>query len=208
MKFLAKIYHWLLSILAAAGMIGYIIAVTVQVFSRTFLPTVPSWTEEAARYLFIYSMAFGAGIVALKDEYARVDIVTSHFGPGLKKVYELAVCVLLLVFDVYLAVYSIPKFVFLKFRMVSTAMEIPMQMINFSVLLFVILQSIAFVLKIVFILTNVDVAGLLGSPKSDLEKIEQELGIGAGEIDGASPLRGQAAAFAGTSASCASEAAQ
>jgi hypothetical protein len=86
---------------------------------------------------------------------------------------------MLLAFDVYLAVYSIPKFVFLKFRMVSTAMEIPMQMINFSVLLFVILQSVAYVLRIFFILTGVDVAELLGSPESDLEKIEAELGIGA-----------------------------
>ena len=177
MKFLAKVYHWLLSFLSAAGMIGYIVAVTIQVFSRTFLPTVPSWTEEAARYLFIYSVAFGAGIVALKDEYARVDIVTSHFSGGFKKVYELAVCVLLLAFDIYLAVYSIPKFVFLKFRMVSTAMQIPMQMINFSILLFVILQSIAYVLKILFALTGVDAAKLLGGPSSELEKIEQELGI-------------------------------
>lgn len=183
MRFLAKIYHWLLSFLSTAGMIGYIAAVTVQVFSRTFLPTVPSWTEEAARYLFIYSVAFGAGIVALKDEYARVDILTSHFSTGFRKIYELAVCALLLAFDVYLAFYSIPKFVFLKFRMVSTAMEIPMQMINFSVLLFVILQSAAFVLKIVFILTDVDAGKLLGGAKSELEKIEAGLGIE--EIKGA-----------------------
>lgn len=177
MKILAKIYHWVLAVLAAAGMIGYIAAVVVQVFSRTFLPTVPSWTEEAARYLFIYSVAFGAGIVALKDEYARVDVLSSHFAPGFKKIYELAVCVLLLVFDIYLAVYSIPKFVFLKFRMVSTAMQIPMQMINFSVLLFVILQSAAYVMKIIFILMGVDVAKLLDGAKTELEKIEQELGI-------------------------------
>ncbi|MCR5347502.1 MAG: TRAP transporter small permease subunit [Fretibacterium sp.] len=177
MKILAKIYHWILSVLAAAGMIGYIAAVVVQVFSRTFLPTVPSWTEEAARYLFIYSVAFGAGVVALKDEYARVDILSSHFAPGFKKVYELAVCVLLLVFDVYLAVYSIPKFVFLRFRMVSTAMEIPMQMINFSVLLFVILQAVAFLLKICFILTGVEVSAVLGGARDELEKIEEELGI-------------------------------
>ena len=158
-------------------MIGYIAAVVVQVFSRTFLPTVPSWTEEAARYLFIYSVAFGAGIVALKDEYARVDILSSRFAPGFKKFYELAVCLLLLVFDVYLAFYSIPKFVFLKFRMVSTAMQIPMQFINFSVLLFVGLQSVAYALKIVFILTGVNVSKLLGGTDGELEKIEEELGI-------------------------------
>ena len=189
MKFLAKVYYWLLSFLSAAGMIGYIAAVVVQVFSRTFLPTVPSWTEEAARYLFIYSVAFGAGIVALKDEYARVDILTSRFNPSFKKVYEAAVCVLLLAFDVYLAIYSIPKFVFLKFRMLSTAMQIPMQAINFSILLFVILQAVAYSLKIFFILAGTDVAKMLGAPRDELEKIEEGLGIVPGEKDGASSLR-------------------
>ena len=58
MKILTKIYYWILSALAVVGMIGYIGAVVIQVFSRTFLPFVPSWTEEAARYLFIYSPLF------------------------------------------------------------------------------------------------------------------------------------------------------
>ncbi|MBR0205040.1 MAG: TRAP transporter small permease subunit, partial [Synergistaceae bacterium] len=77
MKVMAKIYYWILSASAVIGMIGYIVAVVIQVFARTFLPVVPSWTEEAARYLFIYSVALGAGIVVLKDEYARVDIFTA-----------------------------------------------------------------------------------------------------------------------------------
>ena len=103
LKILTKIYYWLLSCLAVVGMIGYIGAVVIQVFSRTFLPSVPSWTEEAARYLFIYSVAIGAGIVSMKDEYARVDILTAKFPAGLKKCYEILVCLILIVFDVYLA---------------------------------------------------------------------------------------------------------
>ncbi len=156
LKLFVRIYHWLLSVLAAAGMIGYIAAVVVQVFSRTFLPTVPAWTEEAARYLFIYSVAFGAGIVALKDEYAQVDIFTARLEKSDRGVHEFIICSVLLGFDVYLAFFAIPKFVFLKFRMVSTAMQIPMQMINFSVLLFAVLQAVAYALRIIFILMGVD----------------------------------------------------
>ena len=156
MKFLAKVYHWLLSFLSAAGMIGYIAAVAVQVFSRTFLPTVPSWTEEAARYLFIYSVAVGAGVVALKDEYARVDIFTARLSGDARQIYEIVCCFLLLAFDLYLIVHSIPKFVFLKFRMVSTAMQIPMQFINFSVLLFAVLQAVAYILNILFLSMGLD----------------------------------------------------
>ena len=167
MKILTKIYYWLLSCLAVVGMIGYIGAVVIQVFSRTFLPSVPSWTEEAARYLFIYSVAIGAGIVAMKDEYARVDILTAKLPAGFKKCYEILVCLILIVFDVYLAYYSIPKFVFLRFRMVSTAMQLPMQWINFSILLFVILQAVSYAVKIILLLFGTDTKDLLKSPEKE-----------------------------------------
>lgn len=166
-KILTKIYYWLLSSLAVVGMLGYIGAVVVQVFSRTFLPSVPSWTEEAARYLFIYSVAVGAGVVSMKDEYARVDILTSKFSEGFKKIYEIIVCLILIAFDVYLACYSIPKFVFLKFRMVSTAMQIPMQWINFSVLLFAVLQAVSYSVKIILLLFGTDTKDLLKSPEEE-----------------------------------------
>lgn len=167
MKILTKIYYWLISLLAVIGMLGYIAAVVVQVFSRTFLPVVPSWTEEAARYLFIYSVAVGAAAVSLKDEYARVDIFTSKFSAGFKKCYEILVCLILIAFDVYLAYYSVPKFVFLRFRMVSTAMQLPMQWINFSVLLFVILQAVSYAIKIILLLFGTDSKELLASPQEE-----------------------------------------
>lgn len=156
MKKLAKIYSGVLSVLAVVGMVGYIVSVVVQVFSRTFLPNTPTWTEEAARYLFIYSVAVAAGVVVLLDDYARVDVIFGRFKPGLRKVYDIAVTALLGVFCVFLAVYALPDFVFLKFRMVSTAMQIPMQYIYFSIMLFVILQAIACVMRIVLLAQGVD----------------------------------------------------
>ena len=156
MKKLAKIYSGVLSVLAVVGMIGYIVSVVVQVFSRTFLPNTPTWTEEAARYLFIYSVAVGAGIVVLLDDYARVDVIYGRFKPALRKAYDIVVTALLGVFSVFLAVYALPDFVFLKFRMVSTAMQIPMQYIYFSIMLFVVLQAIACVMRIVLLVQGVD----------------------------------------------------
>ena len=155
MKKLAKIYSGILSVLAVVGMIGYIVAVVVQVFSRTFLPSTPTWTEEAARYLFIYSVAVGAGIVVLLDDYARVDVIYGRFNPQVRKIYDIIVTAVLGVFSVFLAVYALPDFVFLKFRMVSTALQIPMQYIYFSIMLFVILQAIACVMRIVLLIQGV-----------------------------------------------------
>lgn len=154
MKLFTKIYSSLLSVLTVIGMLGYIISVCIQVFSRTFLPTVPSWTEEVARYLFVYSVAIGSGIVALKDDYARVDIVENKLNPTGKRIFRIACCVLMLALNVFLLIYSVPSFVFLKFRMVSTALQMPMQIVYFSVLVFVSLQIISIGARIIMLITN------------------------------------------------------
>lgn len=163
MKKLAKIYTGILSVLAVVGMIGYIVSVVVQVFSRTFLPNTPTWTEEAARYLFIYSVAVAAGVVVLLDDYARVDVIFGRFKPELRKTYDIIVTALLGVFCLYLAIFALPNFVFLinpatgtSVSMKSTAMLIPMQYIYFSIMLFVILQAIACVMRIVLLVQGVD----------------------------------------------------
>lgn len=174
MKTLTKIYSGILSVLAVVGMIGYIVSVVVQVFSRTFLPNTPTWTEEAARYLFIYSVAVGAGIVVLLDDYARVDIIYGRFKPELKKIYNIIVTAVLLAFNVFMAVYVLPNFVFLKFRMVSTAMQIPMQYIYFSIMLFVILQAVACVLRICLLIANVDWKAEV-TPHVDEDELAKEI---------------------------------
>ena len=54
-----KGYKDVMTYIGILGLIGFIVSVMIQVIARTFLPTAPNWTEEAARYLFIYMVAFG-----------------------------------------------------------------------------------------------------------------------------------------------------
>ena len=51
--------------------------------------------------------------------------------------------------------------------MVSTAMQLPMQWINFSVLLFVILQAVSYAIKIILLLFGTDTKELLASPEEE-----------------------------------------
>ena len=39
-----------------------------------------SWTEELARYSFIYMVAFGVGLAALKHEFVNVEFLGSFGG--------------------------------------------------------------------------------------------------------------------------------
>jgi TRAP-type C4-dicarboxylate transport system permease small subunit len=56
------------------SLLGLVIIVLLQIITR-FLPfSVPVWTEEASRILFIYAVAFSAGL-ALKDKhYVNLDV--------------------------------------------------------------------------------------------------------------------------------------
>lgn len=47
-----KGYKDVMTYIGILGLIGFIVSVMIQVIARTFLPTAPNWTEEAARYLF------------------------------------------------------------------------------------------------------------------------------------------------------------
>ena len=149
MKKLTKILKVLLSVGAVFGMLSFIVAVTIQIFSRTFLPTVPSWTEELSRYMFIYSVAFGAGVCVLDNGYVMVDIVTNYMSPSVKRIHRMIMYCILIAFNLFMCFKSVPKFALLKFRMLSTAMEIPMQYIYFSMFLLFGMQVFTYVIMLI-----------------------------------------------------------
>src|ERR1051325_6342243 len=70
-------YGKLLEILLAACVGIIIIPVTLQVVSR-YTPLIPSWiwTEDMARFLFIWTMRIGAMVGARETKHSEVDIWT------------------------------------------------------------------------------------------------------------------------------------
>ena len=130
---------------------GFIVCVLVQVFSRTFLPTTPSWTEEASKYLFIYMVAFGCSVAVHKKEFVGIDIFASHLSDNANKIIAILMNVLLMVFNLYVLTRSVIKFAFIKFRMVSTALQIPMQYVYFSMVILFGLLSFSYFIEIIYL---------------------------------------------------------
>ncbi|MCP4450749.1 MAG: TRAP transporter small permease [Planctomycetes bacterium] len=52
---------------------GILMAVTIQAFCRLCLPSAPPWTEEAARFFFLFSVAFAAPLALRDQAFVRVD---------------------------------------------------------------------------------------------------------------------------------------
>lgn len=150
---IVKAYREVLSFFGGMFFLGFCFCVMVQVIARNFLPSAPSWTEEAARYSFIYMVAFGCGVAILKDEFVNVEFLHDSLeNKGYHKandIIKIAITFVMLVLSAYILIFAEPTFVFIKFNMVSTAMLIPMQYIYFSQILLFSFLTISCILRLI-----------------------------------------------------------
>ncbi len=148
-----KIYSEALCAFGCVFYLTFCVCVLVQIISRNFLPSAPSWTEELARYTFIYMVAFGCGVAVLKDEFVYVeflkDALESRGLHTLNKIIRILVTLAMLILSAFILFRSVPGIAFLKFRMVSTAMEIPMQYIYFSQILMFGFLCISLIMRLI-----------------------------------------------------------
>ena len=143
-------YNKFMSYLGLICLGGFIISVLIQVISRTFLPKTPSWTEELARYLFIYMVAFGASVAVHKKEFVAVDLIIDFLPKIIRKLIELVINIVLLLFVIFVLLKSVLSFAILEYRMVSTAMQVPMQYVYFSMIILFGLLILSFVMEILY----------------------------------------------------------
>ena len=148
-----KVYTEVLCAFGCVFYLAFCICVLIQIISRNLLPSAPSWTEEAARYTFIYMVAFGCGVAILKDEFVFVEFLKDFLeGKGFhkaNKAIRLLVSIAMLVLCVFILTQAVPGLAFIKFRMVSTAMQLPMQVVYFSQVLMFGFMSISLVMRII-----------------------------------------------------------
>lgn len=154
-----------LSVFSCLFFAGFIIVVLIQVFSRTFLPKTPAWTEELARYCFIYAIACTAGLAVRREAFVAVDVFTGFLPEKLKRYHKIFINTLLLLFTLFFEIFSVFKFAFLKNRMVSTALEIPMQIVYFAMVILFFMLSLSYLFEIIMLIKN---------NKEEILQIEEE----------------------------------
>jgi TRAP-type C4-dicarboxylate transport system permease small subunit len=144
----------ILGILASLFTLAFCVSVVIQIVARTFLPKVPSWTEEVARYCFIYAVACAAGLAVQGNAYVAVDLLTSKIPPRFKRAYQVALSAFLCCFALFFETRCAWRFATLKARLVSTALELPMQYIYAALLLLFGMLAITFFLEMLALLTG------------------------------------------------------
>ncbi|GHB19747.1 TRAP transporter small permease [Salinicola rhizosphaerae] len=159
---IADVLDRILLLLAIIALVGLSLTVLLQVASRLFLPITLSWTEELTRYLFIYMVSLGAGVVLHRHRNVNVELFHGWLGARGRALY----LVLISLITVGFALLVLPnawKFAQIGAFQTSPTLRIPMIYIFYSsVLLFGALLFYGLICALEGLL-----ALIRGTPRSD-----------------------------------------
>ena len=97
----------------------------VQVVMRYVFNNSLSWSEELARYLFIYDVMIGAAIAIRRNSHLQIDILINLMKPKVRTILTIIATLAGMVFMVFLLSYSI-TLVQTGARTMSAGLGIPM----------------------------------------------------------------------------------
>ena len=126
------------------------ILIVLQVFFRYVLNNSLSWSEELARYLFIWMIYIGISYGVKMDKHICVDAVYSFMPKGVKKWYAIVAYILFLVFAIAVVYFGILVVgMQISSGQVSPAMGIPMQYIYAAPVVGMVLTAFRLIQKVI-----------------------------------------------------------
>lgn len=114
--YIEKIYLIIGAVLLTA-LIGVVL---LEVISRPLPISSPAWTEEAARFLLVYVVAFGCALATGRRELVNVDLVISMLSPTLRKGLVLIIDLVILTCSITLMINSVEYVESTMWRMATT----------------------------------------------------------------------------------------
>lgn len=100
-----KICTWIYRIMIAVCIVLVILMIVasgLQVFSRYVLNSTFSWTDECARYCFLWFNLIGSGCLVKSKGHAIVDLFSGKLKGNTKRIYNLAIHLLIFTWELYL----------------------------------------------------------------------------------------------------------
>ncbi|MDR0441256.1 MAG: TRAP transporter small permease [Candidatus Accumulibacter sp.] len=95
-----------------------------QIIMRYVFNDAPSWTEEAARYLFIWSSFIAAGMGVREHIHIGIDAVVNLLPPPMRRLTQYVVALIILAMGVFLTWYGW-KVVGITYTQLSPAIGFP-----------------------------------------------------------------------------------
>lgn len=134
-----------------AVLILMIIATSLQVITRYVLNASLTWSDELARYCFIWCSMLGATVACKRGSHATIDVFVSKFKGKAKKIHKVIVYLILIYIAAILSVKGIQVVMLVQLQR-STAMHIPMSIVYAALPVNTIIIAIQFLLNLIVIL--------------------------------------------------------
>lgn len=138
-----------------------VILIFAQVVMRYVFSSSLSWSEELARYLFLWQIWVGASFAAKHEKHLRTDILKGAVPDKYKNCVELVAVIIWLVFSIFLTCKSTLLVITIgKMHQLSPAMRMPMIYAYASVPIGCCLMSIRLIQNIYFNLKELRAGGV------------------------------------------------
>jgi TRAP-type C4-dicarboxylate transport system permease small subunit len=124
---LDKILEWAVTI----SFMLMILTVMIQVIARYALPWSPHWTEEMARFSFIYMVSLGAGLAVKDRSYINVSLFLDGLGTKSRIWMDTLILLAIILLMFCMLVFSIPLMEIVSLQN-SASLKINMAFIYFS----------------------------------------------------------------------------
>jgi TRAP-type C4-dicarboxylate transport system permease small subunit len=114
------------------GMIGgMVIVTTLQVIFRVFF-TALSWTEEASRYLLVWSTFFGATLAYKRGSHIAITFAVKKFPRKIRMGFSVVSYLLSIIFFLIITYYGF-QMIKMQAWQISPAMSIPMRYVYLGI---------------------------------------------------------------------------
>ena len=103
-----------------------IFIVILQIVTRRFFTDIaPSWTEEASRFFFIYTISFGAGLAQREGYMVSMDYFYRKLNLKMKRIVDLIISFTTVVLFLLMTVFSV-YYIVLGMTETSPSLGLPM----------------------------------------------------------------------------------
>lgn len=101
-KFFDRIEEWL----TVALLVVALIVLSYQVFLRFVMNSGNSWSEELARYLFIWSVYTSASFAIISNAHIRIDAVLKLYPKAIRRFIPILADTIFLIYSLIITYYS------------------------------------------------------------------------------------------------------
>ena len=106
----------------------------VQVVMRYVFGNSLSWSEELARYLFVWQIWIGVSYAARNRTHLRITLVRDRMSPETQKILELVITAIWIGFGVFVAFKGFTLVMKVaRFSQLSSALQLPMMYVHLAV---------------------------------------------------------------------------